>query len=76
MTFSHERATGHPELSSRYLTETAAGEYLDVSGRTIRRWVSEGKLKAFRAPSGRYRFRQSDLDAALTPVPNGAGGAA
>ena len=76
MTFSHERFAGHPQPSSRYLTETAAGDYLGVSGRTIRRWTAEGKLKAYRAPSGRYRFKLSDLDAALTPVPNGAGGAA
>lgn len=72
MTFPYQGSPHHPQPSSRYVTETAAGEYLGVTGRTIRRWVSEGKLKAYRAPSGRYRFRVSDLDAALTPVPNGA----
>jgi len=57
---------------SRLIPETPAAHYLGTSPRTLRRWVAEGKIKAYRAPSGRLRFRLSELDEACTPVPNGA----
>lgn len=72
MTIAHELPGGHPNRLSRYLTETDAAGYFGVSTRTLRRWIAEGKVKAYRGPSGRLRFREDDLAAAMTPVPNGA----
>ncbi|TFI42065.1 helix-turn-helix domain-containing protein [Rhodococcus sp. 1R11] len=37
-----------------------------VSVRTIQRYVTDGRIAATRLPSGRYRIRRSDADAALT----------
>ena len=58
-----------PEPASPWLTEQPAATHLGIAPRTLRRWISEGKVRAHRAPSGRLRFRLEDLDAAMTPVP-------
>ena len=34
--------------SPKYISQSAAAEYLGVSERTIARWVRNGELKAFR----------------------------
>lgn len=46
----------------------AAADVLGVSDETLRRWVDQGKVRYVRLPSGRLRFRRSDLDAILVPV--------
>jgi excisionase family DNA binding protein len=51
-----------------WITETPAYRHLGISSRTLRRWVAEGLIPAHRAPSGRLRFRISELDKAMTPV--------
>jgi len=54
-----------------WLTAEQAGEYLQLSPHTIRRWVSQRVLKAYQGPGetkGALRFRQEDLDAALQPL--------
>jgi len=54
--------------ASEWLTATEAAGYLKVKVRTLLLWVRQGKVKGF-ALSGTkrrvWRFRQSDLDAAL-----------
>ena len=47
---------------NRWLSKTSAGEYLDVSTKTIDRMVKESRLQAFYLPNGRRRFRQANLD--------------
>ena len=37
-----------------------------VSPRTIQRYIRDGHLKATRLPSGVFRIRRSDAEAALT----------
>lgn len=43
------------------LTTTEVAEKLRVSDRTVRTWISSGKLKAFRV-NKIYRINESDLD--------------
>jgi DNA repair protein RadD len=46
-----------------YLTVQQAARYLGVSGQTLRRWDSEGKLKSVRHPGNDYRYyKRSDLE--------------
>ena len=50
------------------LATGAAAAVLGVSDETLRRWVERGKVRYVRLPSGRLRFRRSDLEALLVPV--------
>jgi excisionase family DNA binding protein len=43
------------------LSPEQAGERLGVSVYTVRRWIKEGKLRAFR-PGKEYRIREADLE--------------
>ncbi len=56
---------------SDWLTAAEAADYLKVRVRTLLLWVRQGKVKAF-ALSGTkrrvWRFRKSDLDAALLEI--------
>jgi excisionase family DNA binding protein len=58
--------------ASELLTATEAAGYLKVKVRTLLLWVRQGKVKGF-ALSGTkhrvWRFRKSDLDAALLESP-------
>lgn len=62
----------NPETRTIWLAETDAAHHLGIVPRSLRRWIAEGKVPAYRAPSGRLRFKLEDLDACMTPVPNGA----
>lgn len=50
------------------LTADQAAEIMGVHPATLKRWARAGKVPAAKTPGGIYRFRQSDLDAALVPV--------
>lgn len=52
-----------PQTAGYDLSPTDAAEYVGVHPQTIKRWVREGKVAAFRTPGGWYRFRREDLDA-------------
>jgi excisionase family DNA binding protein len=58
--------------TAEWLTAAEAARYLKVKVRTLLLWVRQGKVKAF-ALSGTqrrvWRFRQTDLDAALMEFP-------
>lgn len=43
-----------------------AATQLGVTPRTLQRWAESGKFPSIILPSGRRRFRQSDVDALLT----------
>lgn len=50
---------------SRLLTAREVAEDLSLTSETVLAWVREGKLPAFRLPSGQIRFREPDLEAWL-----------
>lgn len=58
--------------TAKWLTAAEAAQYLRVKVRTLLLWVRQGRVKAF-ALSGTkrrvWRFRQTDLDAALLESP-------
>jgi excisionase family DNA binding protein len=45
-----------------------AGELLQVSDETVRRWAADGLIRYVRLPSGQIRFRRRDILAILEPV--------
>lgn len=58
-----------------WLPQADAADYLGVTERTLRRYVASGQLPAYRLGPRLLRFKQSDLDALLQPVPTAGGGA-
>ncbi len=53
------------KLMNELITTNQAAEYLGVTPKTLRRWESEGKIKAIRTLGGHRRFYKSDLDQLL-----------
>ncbi len=47
------------------LTLKFVGEYCQVSKSTVLKWIKDGKLQAFRLPSGHYRVDREDFRAFL-----------
>jgi len=50
------------------LSTSEAARLLDVSDETLRRWTKEGLIRHVRMPSGRPRYRRSDVLELLTPI--------
>jgi excisionase family DNA binding protein len=48
------------------VTVQGIANYCLVSECTVRRWIKDGKLSAFRLPSGQYRISATDFKAFLT----------
>lgn len=60
-----EPATGNDD---RLLTTAQAAKLLGVHAVTVRRWINEGKLPAYRVGEKAVRIRREDLSHLLTPV--------
>lgn len=54
------------------MTPAEVAVLLAVGADTVNRWADEGKLVGFKTPSGRWRFRRSDVEALLAPDPETA----
>ena len=59
-----------PTLSRRWMSQAEAAEYLGVTERTIRNYISRGDLPGHRVRGSRLvRVDRCDLDALLCPIP-------
>ena len=56
-------------ITPAWLTGPEAQDYLNVTEKTLRRYVASGKLPAYRMGGRLLRFKVEDLDALMTPVP-------
>lgn len=63
MTESHE--------PRQLVTRREAAEALQVSVRTVERYITDGKLDAYKTHTGRVAITQESIDALLTLVPIG-----
>lgn len=57
-------------LDEEFLTVTEAATLVRVSSSTIRRWIREGNLPAYRLGPRRLGLRREDLSALVTPIGN------
>lgn len=55
-------------LSQDRVTVAEAADLLHVNQSTIRRWIREGKLPAYRIGERRLALRVADLDQVVSPV--------
>jgi excisionase family DNA binding protein len=64
------RTRRHPPKANHraYVGIPEAATYLDVTPKTIRRYIAEGRLPAYRLGDRIVRIKVADLDAALTPM--------
>ena len=62
-------------LDEDYLTVTEAATLLRVAPSTIRRWIREGDVPAYRLGQRRIALRRMDLATLVTPVRPGVEGA-
>ena len=63
------------QSNGEWMTSEEAAAYLKVERRTLLQWVRAGKAKAFQLSGITrhcWRFRQTDLDAMLTPSSAGS----
>lgn len=58
----------------RWLSMAETAELFNVEVRTIRRWISDGRLTAYRVGPALVRLDADELDALARPIP-AAGGA-
>jgi excisionase family DNA binding protein len=47
-------------MNGGWMTVAAVAEELDVSARTVLRWIDAGKLEAIRLPGGRLRIAEAE----------------
>jgi excisionase family DNA binding protein len=57
-----------PALDEEYLTVSEAATLLRVAPSTVRRWIREGDVRAYRLGQRRIGIRRADLDTLITPV--------
>lgn len=50
---------------SALMTVPEVARYLRVDPTTVRRWVKEGVLEAFKLPGGDYRIKETTLEKML-----------
>ncbi len=56
----------HAPTGRRYVKVAVAAEYLDVTERTIRQMIADGRLTAYRSGNRLVRLDMNELDAAFT----------
>jgi len=57
-----------PTLNEEYLTVAEAANLVRVSPSTIRRWIREGNLPAYRLGPRRVGLKRDDLATLVTPI--------
>jgi excisionase family DNA binding protein len=59
----------------RQLESIASGAtYADVSTRTIRRWIADGRLRAYRVGPRLVKIDRADLERLARQIPTAGGG--
>ncbi len=56
-----KNVTGQDLHADRLLTSHEVGDLLQVNPSSVKKWVNEGRIAAFRTPGGHRRIRVSDL---------------
>ncbi|RPA12758.1 helix-turn-helix domain-containing protein [Gordonia sp. OPL2] len=58
-------------MNRSFVSITEAADYVGVSSKSIRRYISDGRLRAYRTGPKLLRIRMADLDSMVTGDPVG-----
>lgn len=58
------------EERKRLVDIAEAADHLDVSTRTIRRYIADGRLRGYRVGARLIKVDVGDLDALIRPIPS------
>ena len=61
-------------MAEPLISLTAASKRTNISERTLRRLISDGRLPAVRIGDRLIRIEQADLDALMRPIPTAGSG--
>lgn len=53
------------QIESGFISLKEASQMLKTGEKTVRKWVKDGSLKAFRTPGNRLLFRGEDIQAMI-----------
>ena len=67
------QARAGAQRAVEFCTIGQAADFLGLTERSIRRYIADGKLPAFRLGEKQIRIRVADVDTLLVPIPTGAG---
>lgn len=59
-----------PKPQRRFVTQQTAAESLDVSVKTVRRWIAEGTLTGYRVGGRIIRVDAEEVAALARPIPS------
>jgi excisionase family DNA binding protein len=75
----NRRARRHPDKAAvparRWASLKEAADYMDVTTRTIRQWITDGKIHGYRINSRFFRVDLNEVDAAMQPFGGASVGA-
>ena len=57
--------------NSEWLSPPEAAAVLGIAMRTLRKWIAEGAVPAYRLNGKLIRIKRSDLDELMEPIPAG-----
>ncbi|MCV7317249.1 excisionase family DNA-binding protein [Mycolicibacillus parakoreensis] len=60
------------KVGRRYVRLKEAADYLDVTERTVRQMISDGRLTGYRSGARLVRVDLNDIDTAMKPYGGGA----
>lgn len=60
-------------MRGKYISQAEAAEYLGMSVKTVRRYISEGRLTGFRLGNQQLRVDRDEVEALFKPIPTAAG---
>ena len=63
-----------PPIRRRLISQNEAAEYLGVTDRTVRNYISRGMLRGYKVGGRLVRVDLDDLDSLLRQIPTAGGG--
>lgn len=60
-------------MKGKYISQAEAAEYLGMSVKTVRRYISEGRLTGYRLGNQQLRVDRDEVEALFKPIPTAVG---
>ncbi|WP_141013155.1 helix-turn-helix domain-containing protein [Nocardioides sambongensis] len=74
MATKNQRPTTAATPQKRLRNLTVAAEYFDVTPRTVRQWIADGRLTGYRVGAKHVRVDMNEVEAMAEVIPSSAAG--